>query len=345
MALPRCAIEEAGGEDSPQVADTPAAEAEPDADGGAAAEPNPKAAMQAATASGMFELQPLPPVIIDPSMGHQPEVVAQDDTGRQQEDPLAAGATDGTRAIEAGEQLTPYVAGGDEAAVADRADPTMVAEQSREGAAARPSDDVDEFLARIDNTLLFNTTPGPYAPPSVDDVDLFTADALRRGEPPEPAERSPAYGFTDEYEAMRDEYEAMSMREHARRLRAERARDTRMISFLAENQGRALWLSPAADEPRIVIVRSADDLALYRRAAELAGGTSIEVLPNDLTAVDEFLAARDESDYPDLAAHAREALQSGATMIRVTEDPEVRRTTPGDIWNYFRQLKYGEQQE
>jgi len=103
--------------------------------------------------------------------------------------------------------------------------------------------------------------------------------------------------------------------------------------------------SVEAYQPRVTvaIIRSEKDLSLYRRAAEIAEGTTIDVLPSDPTAVDAFVADRDASDYPDvdIAARAREALESGATFVRVTEDREFRRVTPGDVWNYHLSLKDG----
>src|SRR5581483_282055 len=99
------------------------------------------------------------------------------------------------------------------------------------------------------------------------------------------------------------------------------------------------------NEPKvnIIITRSPEDLERWRKAAEYAGGTTIEELPGDDATVEEFVAARDAEDYPgvDIATTAREALQSGATMIRVTEDTEWRRTHPGDVYNYHHGLKTG----
>ncbi len=92
-------------------------------------------------------------------------------------------------------------------------------------------------------------------------------------------------------------------------------------------------------DPRvtIAIIRSELDLALYEGAAEIAGGTTVNVLPNRPSVVDAFVADRDHSDFPgiDIRSRAQEALSSGAMMACVIEDREVRRRTPGNIWNYL----------
>ncbi|HSW79195.1 MAG TPA: hypothetical protein VLG47_00275 [Candidatus Saccharimonadales bacterium] len=103
-------------------------------------------------------------------------------------------------------------------------------------------------------------------------------------------------------------------------------------------------VGPNPLEPRVglLIVETVQEADRWQQAAELAGGTMIEVLPGDVETILLYIDKGENGNTgADIGAYVQMVLDSGSTFLLMTEDMEYRESHPIDVWACYARISGG----